>query len=335
MSRIIGSGNIMIDIFAYVDGGLLLDYNLHRGKTYRTNSLKIDEILSRLDDYKVMVGGGSLNTVRLLSSLRFDTGFTGCVGVDEFGKKVGKVLSGNKIEASLQLGKSPTGRCLYLIDKDDKHNEESITVVTDIGANIEISFDKIKGGIFRKYDVLITEGYLLHNHFYLESILETAKSNNLTVCFDLSHRAVVEKNRDFIFKIIKKYVDILFLNEEELVALTETDLKHGSDFMKKLTSLLVIKRGAQGGMVIDYGFNPGIEKIYHYEALDVPVKNTIGAGDTFAAFFLAELIRSKSIEKAVKFGNLSASMIVQNEGSKLNLFQRLKLKWLYRRSKRK
>ena len=52
----------------------------------------------------------------------------------------------------------------------------------------------------------------------------------------------------------------------------------------------------------------------NYPTIDVPVKDVSGAGDTFLAGLVVEYVRSKNIEKAIKFAQDCTTLVVQKSG---------------------
>ncbi len=74
--------------------------------------------------------------------------------------------------------------------------------------------------VYKGYDYFHIEGYLVQNHELIETAVKACKENGLTVSFDMASYNVVEDNLEFLKRIVKDYVDIVFANEEEAKAFT-------------------------------------------------------------------------------------------------------------------
>src|SRR5258708_36383203 len=105
------------------------------------------------------------------------------------------------------------------------------------------------------------------------------------------------------------YVDVLLTDQDEARGITGLDdLDAAGQFLQPLLrksglSIVVIKRGADGALI----FN-GRQRV-EQTALPVPdaeIVDTIGAGDAFAAGFLAALLRNHTPLAAVKIGTAVA-----------------------------
>ena len=69
------------------------------------------------------------------------------------------------------------------------------------------------------------------------------------------------------------------------------------------TSIVTI--GAEGVVLCEKGKDP-----YHFKGINVNVKNTHGAGDTFAGTFCAALISGEEIREAISIANNKASEFI-------------------------
>jgi sugar/nucleoside kinase (ribokinase family) len=98
-------------------------------------------------------------------------------------------------------------------------------------------------------------------------------------------------------------MDILLLNEEEALYISQISDLHGALVaLATKAPIVVIKRGAEGVTAIS-------ERVRTVElpALDVEVIDTTGAGDSFAAGFIASWFDEGIVEKAVENGIAQAS----------------------------
>ena len=71
------------------------------------------------------------------------------------------------------------------------------TMVTFLGAALELSAAEVTSAIFEGYDCLYIEGYLVQDHELIAGAVRTAKACGLKVAIDLASFNVVEANWNF------------------------------------------------------------------------------------------------------------------------------------------
>jgi len=121
---------------------------------------------------------------------------------------------------------------------------------------------------------------------------------------------------DSLLRVLEK-VNIYFANDEEVRMLTkETNLiKAGNNILERGPSLVVIKKGEHGALVLGEDFVFGV--------LAYPCKEVVdptGAGDSFAGGFLGYLDKVRAIDdkneirKASVYGSVLASYVIEDFG---------------------
>ncbi len=105
--------------------------------------------------------------------------------------------------------------------------------------------------------------------------------------------------------------DYSLLNQEEVLGLADTgdDIEAAarSDLGRlRQQAVLVVKCGAAGAMAFQG------KDVFRLTGPPVEVKDTVGAGDTFNAAFLAEQARGGSIAEALKSGVLTAARAISS-----------------------
>lgn len=115
-------------------------------------------------------------------------------------------------------------------------------------------------------------------------------------------------------------IDVLTPNLRELEALTNVEVKSVEDAERAAQRLLdkgvkavVVTMGKRGALVVD---SSGIKLI---PTFDVPVVDTVGAGDAFNGALAVALALGASLEEAAAFGNLAASLKVTKRGAQAGL----------------
>jgi len=146
----------------------------------------------------------------------------------------------------------------------------------------------------------------------LEKALRLASEAHLKIYLDLASFNVVAKNQSFFKSIIHEYVNILFANEEEIMALTEKSPEESAMEFQQDTEVVVIKMGAEGSLCMSRG---DMVKIGVRPSKPV---DTTGAGDLYAAGFIYGQIKGYDLETCGKIGAILAGRIIELEGAKMD-----------------
>jgi sugar/nucleoside kinase (ribokinase family) len=212
----------------------------------------------------------------------------------------------HRINAHFFFSETGTGHATALISEDSER-----TFGTYLGAALELTPEEMSADIISRYGILHIEGYLVQNHALIEAAMKIAKENGLLVSIDMASFNVVEENLDFLHEMIRKYVDIVFANEDEALALTGKNTLEAVQEIAAMSKIAVVKLGAQGSII-----QTGDRQI-RIEAIPVQSIDTTGAGDIYAAGFLYALTQNLDLEMAGKIGSLLAGNVVEVMGAKL------------------
>ncbi len=310
MKNILGIGNALVDIMTMLDSDdHLKTIGLSKGSMELVEKDQVETILekSRGFNQSQASGGSAANTIHGTARLGIESGYLGKIGTDGFGKFFTDDLKKSNIIPHMITGDSETGKAVAFVSKDAER-----TFATYLGAAVEMVPADLNPDVFRAYDVFHIEGYLLFNHDLILHALDLAKRNNMFVSLDMASFNVVEANRDFLNEIIKKYVDIVFANEEEAKAYTQAEPADALKIFAEQTKIAVVKIGKEGSMI---KFN---NDIYNVNAIKANAIDTTGAGDLYAAGFLAGFIKQKSLPECGRIGSLVAGKVTEVIGAKLS-----------------
>ncbi len=310
MSRVIGLGNALVDILIKMESDSLLEQlNLPKGSMQLVDKEKSTEIINLLkgDEFSQISGGSASNTIHGLAQLGVETSFVGKVGNDDFGQFFQNDMVKSGIIPQLQLSKTESGRAIALISPDSER-----TFATYLGAAVELIPSDITPELFKGYDYLHIEGYLVQNHDLIRKAVSVAKSLKMKISLDLASYNVVEANLDFLREISKEYVDILFANEEEGKSFTGHSGVAALSEMAQLVDIAVYKQG-KSGSIIQNG-----AKVYRASAIEANAVDTTGAGDLYASGFLFGLINNYPLDICGSIGSLTSGKVVEVIGPKLS-----------------
>ncbi|MEG1622491.1 MAG: adenosine kinase [Alistipes sp.] len=309
MKRIIGIGNALTDMLVNLKTDAVLDrFTLAKGSMSLVDTVLQTEISKSVAGlpYFLSLGGSAGNTIRALARLDCPTGFIGKVGRDTTGDFFVQALENLNIEPIIFRGQERSGKCVSLISPDGER-----TMITHLGAALELSAEEIQPALFSKYDCLYVEGYLVQDHNLILQAVRTAKACGLKVAIDLASFNIVAENLDFLHTLVSEYVDILFANEDEAHAFTgEDEPLNALQSISEICELTIVKigiRGAlikQGGEVVHVGIMAAAKRV-----------DTTGAGDFYAAGFLAGLCDGLSLRQCGTIGAITAGKVIEVVGT--------------------
>jgi len=309
MDKVLGIGNALVDIMTKLpDDSVLEKFSLPKGSmqlSERDFADKINNETMNLEKSQSS-GGSAANTIHGLASLGAPTGYIGKVGNDSFGEFFSNDMKANGIEPFMLKSTTDTGRAIALISPDSER-----TFATYLGAAVELSDTDLNPEQFKGYHYLHIEGYLVLNHSLMQKAAKLAKANNMKISLDIASFNVVEDNLAFLKDYVKKYVDIIFANEEEAKAFTGKEPEDALNEIAEQCEIAVVKIGSKGSMVKNNG------KIYRIEPFKANSIDTTGAGDLYASGFLFGLVNNYTLDKCGKIGSLCASKVIEVIGSKM------------------
>ena len=243
-----------------------------------------------------------------MARLGMETAFVGKVGKDEFGKLFKEDLEKSGITASLFYTNTETGRAVAMVTPDSER-----TFGTYLGAAVEMGPDEMTPEVFQSYDLLHIEGYLVFNEALIEKAIVTAKEAGLKVSLDLASFNVVEAKLDFLQRMAKDYVDIIFANEEEARAFTgEQDPEKALRKIAESVDLSIVKVGKEGSMIMQNG------TITTVGVIDAKPIDTTGAGDYYASGFIYGMLNGLNHEQSGKIGALLAGKVIEEMGAQID-----------------
>lgn len=242
-----------------------------------------------IQDMHISLGGSATNFAVGLSRTGVDVGIIARIGNDGYGEFAAKNLEkeGVKTDRLIKISKS-TGMAFIAVDS---HGERSI--YTSMGANAHFKLEKED----KEY---IDSSRILHITGMYKEIVEEASKHAQFLSFNPG-AALASFGMEDLNEIIKRS-DILFLNKKEVSILTGEEYHEGS---KKLIDmgvpLVVVTCGGRGACL----YTP--DEIVHAPTVKTESLDTTGAGDAFAAGFIAGFIKNKEFSKCLSMGNQSAS----------------------------
>ena len=187
---------------------------------------------------------------------------------------------------------------------------------TFLGASSHLAPPDVDEAVVRAARIVYLEGYMWDRPAAKSAFLkagEIARAANRRVALTLSDSFCVDRFRgEFIDLMRRGLVDTLFANSDEILSLYQTpSLDEALDAARREGVLAAVTRSEKGSVVV--------EGRHTYEVPAFPIArlaDTTGAGDLYAAGFLAGLARGADLEACAALGALAAAEIIQHLGAR-------------------
>jgi ribokinase len=254
---------------------------------------------ARIVEQRSAGGGSAANVATGLATLGVETALLGSVGADENGHLVRRALDDAGVDCGPLVTVPAETAVKYLLVDDDGE----VMVLGNDGANEsyaagDMPCDRLDGAI----------------HLHLTSqdpatavrLADAARDRDCSVSVDPGRRV---GDRDF--GPVLERADIVFYNEREAMRAAGAHLDGDSAARTR-----VIKRGAGGAEV----HTPTDGQRTH-AGYDVEPVDTTGAGDAFAAGFLAVVLDAETpdYEHALAVGNACGALAARERGARVRL----------------
>lgn len=255
--------------------------------------------------------GGTANVAVWLSRLGVKSSFLGKVGNDPMGVSFKNNLKEEKVrDITILDPKFQTGICISLVK-----NDGSRTMITSRGANDNLTCRDVTKNfekIINSPKILFFSGYSLISSSTskaIEYLLKKSKENDKEIWFNPgAYNLISEK----CIRIIKKYCDGMILNLDEGRTLCSGDeVEDVSKCIKSWVDTVILTLGAKGSIAMD-----GYEYSYIPAKKVGRVLDSTGAGDAFAAGFLAGKVKGKTLKNCCKLGHEVAATVIQRYGAR-------------------
>jgi sugar/nucleoside kinase (ribokinase family) len=310
---IVAIGDAIVDVIATCDDSFIEQRGLPRGGMQLLTIEEARDLYAAMGPGREISGGSAANSMAGAAALGLNAAFVGQVADDQLGAIFAHDMRslGVRFETPPIPGPPPTGRCLILVTPDAQR-----TMNTSPGASHELTAAALDPDLIRSASITFLEGYLWGPERPRAAMLEAARiahSAGRTVAFTLSESLCLGDRREGVLGMIEAgTIDILFGNEEEVRHLTGCgEFLECVEVVSKLVATLVITRGARGAVAA--------ERDYLVEIPAPPVErivDTTGAGDLFAAGFLAARCRERPLKACLETGSIAAAEIISHFGAR-------------------
>lgn len=324
---VFGIGSALIDLLIEIDGNELLELKLKKGQFHRIGEEDSRKLLKKIEKHRVTIvpGGSSANTLYGVALFGGSVVFCGKIGKDLHGNIYEKKMFKSGVRPKLARSEEVTGHAITFITPDSER-----TFATHLGAALHLEKIDIFLKDLKDSKILHIEGYQLEDKQLREvsiHAMQFAREHDIIISIDLGDPGIVARHKVDIKRIIEKYVDILFANENEAKVLVGLEPLEALNDIAKLTEIAIVKVGKYGSYMKQ---NNTIYEIPAYKAKAV---DTTGAGDMFAAGVLYGICCDYDLRVCGHIGSYFAAKVVEGIGARLEHIDREELKELIERVK--
>lgn len=201
-----------------------------------------------------------------------------------------------------------SGVVVVLVDSSGER-----TMFPDKGANSRLTAQDLPD--LSSFQAVYISGYALLNSLARDGVLamiEKIKAEGLPIYFDPASVGAMKDVADKELHNWFSMMDVLFLNEEESIYLTgSVDIERALNYLLDFSQVVVIKRGSAGAIAKARGFDS-----ISLPAFAATVVDTTGAGDSFAAGFIASYSKNHDLTAALQAGGELAAGCVAIVGGR-------------------
>ncbi|HVF37916.1 MAG TPA: adenosine kinase [Sphingomicrobium sp.] len=306
-------GNAIVDVISDATDDFLSAQGLDKGSMRLIDEAEAVRLYDAMGPGREISGGSAGNTAAGLAALGLRAAFIGQVANDQLGTIYRHDIETQGIDflvpARSDVG--ATARSLILVTPDAQR-----TMNTFLGAAQMLETRSVDMAGVANAGILYLEGYLWDPpapRAAMEAAIEAAHAAARKVAFTLSDSFCISRHRsDFLRLIEEGKIDILFANEAEIAELAGTD-----DFdaavarVSPKVPVLVVTRSENGAIAVAGDERASVSA----EPIDRLV-DTTGAGDLFAAGFLAGQARGQGLTASLKLGAIAAAEVIQHYGAR-------------------
>ena len=307
---LIGIGNAIVDVVSPADHAFLSRHGMNPGGMALIDAEAAEALYAAMPAGRESSGGSVANTCAVAAALGARVAYIGKVADDALGEVFTRDIKASGVHfatPALHEG-APTARCLILVTPDGQR-----TMNTFLGASVAFGPHDVDEALIADASVLYLEGYLFDPPAAQAAFRAAARAARVAgrqVALSLSDAFCVDRHRA-AFRDLLADVDILFANEAEICSLYEANrFEDAADCVRGAVALAALTRSEAGSLILR-----GAERV-EVAAAPAKVVDTTGAGDAYAAGFLAAYTAGRDLAGCGRLGSLAAAEVISHYGAR-------------------
>lgn len=243
-----------------------------------------------VDDARLVIGGSAAIMACGAARLGLATGLVGVIGDDFLGRFMREAVAERGVDVSGLVvdGEQSTGISIVLVRGDDR------AILTALGTIPGLSAEAVDDELLRAARHVHVSSFFLQRRLRdeLPAALGEAKSAGATVSIDPNWDPREEWDGGLLEALSS--ADLLFVNGEEVRRIAgEDQVEAAARKLAERGAKVVVKLGAEGALAVRD------DEIVRASAPRVEVADTVGAGDSFDAGFLAGFLSGRSDQESL------------------------------------
>ena len=262
------------------------------------------QVEKMVEDAVLSIGSSSCIFACGAARLGLRVAFIGKVGADEFGRFMREQLVNRQVDISGLVvdPRLKTGLSVILSRGSDR------AILTYAGTIPELRYEEIDFGIVARARHLHIGSYYMLQHLRPEVplLFDRARGMGLSISVDTNYDPA--ERWDGVQEILER-VDVILPNETELCAISgEKEVEAALRKLARPGLAVAAKLGAQGGIArLD-------DRTVSAPALELPVVDTTGAGDSFDAGFLYGSLNGWDLDRSLALACVCGSLSTRASG---------------------
>lgn len=317
-------GNALMDMEYEVTDDFFKQHGIDKGLMTLVDEERQNYLVKVLHGslLKQQCGGSAANTV--IANAQFGgKGFYSCkVAHDPIGDFYFQDMLDNGVDTNLQHQKRElghTGKCLVMITKDAER-----TMNTFLGISASLGRNEVDAAAIKNSKYMYMEGYLVASPTGRAAAVEArkiAEASGVKTALTFSDVNMVKFFKDGLLEMIGEKIDLLFCNQSEAEAFTDThDFMVARERLKTFARTFVITRGENGAVIFDG------DTFIDIEPFPVKAIDSNGAGDMYAGAFLFGITHGHTFASSGKLASMASSRVVSQFGPRLKWHEAQEIK---------
>jgi sugar/nucleoside kinase (ribokinase family) len=302
---VVGIGNALVDVLDHKPHEFIGQHDLAKGTMSLIDEDRAHQLYAAMAPALEMSGGSAANTMVGIASLGGAAAYIGRVRDDRLGKSFADDLRATGVEFSVPAATDgpATGRCIIVVTPDAQR-----TMNTYLGASTDLGPGDVDPELIARAKIVYLEGYLWDRPSAKDAFRKAAglaHESGRRVALTLSDPFCVDRHRESFVELIDGAVDVLFANEEEIVSLFQVQsFDEALRQIRGRVSVAALTCGARGSVLV------AGDQTLVIEPYPVPVHDTTGAGDLYAAGFLHGLAQDWPLDRCGRLGSAASAPIL-------------------------
>ncbi len=309
-ASVVTIGNAIVDIIAKADDQFIVDHGMDKGAMNLIDGERASHLYDVIGPATEMSGGSAANTAVGVSSFGGDAGFIGKISDDILGRIFSHDIKASGVDFSAAYADDHQTACSMILVTPDTER----TMNTFLGACITLNADDMDDKMIAGADWVYLEGYLFdapEGPGCYQRVADIAQAHGTKLAVSLSDAWCVERHYDALTAFLADHTDLVFGNEDELLALFPGDIDAALNKLPDLVPEAAITLGNKGSIALTGG-----ERARVNADTTVKVVDTTGAGDLYAAGYLFGRQRGEGLTRSAELATIAATEIISHIGAR-------------------